>query len=140
MKPLVIAVLGLLVPNVTASTTTSYSVYATTTPTAFIASTTVSVPETTHYTRSQIKTLLEAFSGQIKPSTSTIETMLDVINCESGFRSDVISPTDDFGIVQINQVWGFTKEQMFDVTFSLKFMLQEFPVHPTYWVCYGLVK
>ena len=118
------------------STTTSYSVYpATVTPVieqpliAPVATTTSIQDKISFYAN---KHHLEAYKASQLVST---------IKCESNFNPIAVSPTNDYGIAQINlPTWKITKQQAFDVDYSLDFMADKFEHHQEYnWICYRLL-
>ena len=127
MKPL-IAVLGLLVSFVNASTTTpSESVYATTTPAVLVASTTFQK--------------IDFYAT--KYGVDSI-TMNKVVKCESGYHSDAIGDQgNSFGLVQIHLPSNpsIRKEQALDPDFSLDFLASRLLERKGYlWTCYRILK
>ena len=66
------------------------------------------------------------------------ELMNSIIRCESGFKTDAVSPTHDYGISQIHiSSWGITKKQAFDKEFSIKFLAEKLSQGGGhYWSCY----
>ncbi len=129
MKPLIVA-FGLLVGTLNASTSISSDIeYATTTNPTLIElqqSTSTLQDKMAYYAN---KHHLEAYKAN---------QMVSTIKCESNFNPTAVSSTNDYGISQINTLWGFSKTQMFDVDFSLNFMAYQFSIgNEHYWVCYN---
>jgi soluble lytic murein transglycosylase-like protein len=122
-----------LVGNLNASTTVSSdTAYATTATSSLIE---------LHQSTSTIPYKIAYYANKHHLEAYKQSQLVSTIKCESNFNPIAVSSTNDYGIAQINlSTWKITKQQAFDVDYSLDFMADKFEHHQEHnWICYRLL-
>jgi len=75
---------------------------------------------------------------QAKAANLSVSEVLGTIGCESHWNPKAVSPTNDYGLSQINQpTWKFSKKTMFNPKFSIDFLIKQFKAgNASAWVCW----
>ena len=92
--------------------------------------------------RSELYAIATSSAAKYKLSPKMTKRMIQTITCESLWEVKAISPTGDYGIVQLNKKAHpeITEKQMFDPYYSLDYMASEFSRgRQRAWVCYSLL-
>ena len=94
------------------------------------------------FSKSELIAIATSSAAKYNLTKRQTNRMLKTIECESNWDENAVSPTLDYGVIQMNRRSHpeFSIEQMFDPYFALDWMAEQFSLkHYSLWVCYSLL-